>query len=667
MDFFAEFEAPNFNQWKEEAEKALKGKPLEKLYTILYEDINVKPIYTNEDRPDVFTNEFPGLPYFLRSSKIESNRIQPWAIIQRIETPYPLEANSIINNELEKGANGFSIKHFNYDFEKPKGVVLDTILDFEELFKNVDLKTTQIHFETNYPFELLTLFVAFLEKHGIDKKDISGSICNPTLFDFLQKGKLVDFDFYLNSYFLRTVKYAKTHLPNFKTLVIDGTIFFESGANAVQEIAFTLNLAVEYFKGLIKYDFTLEELLGHTLFKFSIGSDIFLNIAKIRAFRLLWAKIIESFEVEIKNLEIPIYAVTNKRNKSRLDSYVNMLRNTAEVLNAILSSANSIEVTPYDYFSSPTSEFSFRNARNTQLVLKEEHFLSEVIDPLGGSCYLENLTKELSLRALELFKEIEKSGGFFENVKNSSIQSQINEMKNKRMNKLARREEILVGTNRFPNPDDKFKEDISEKIDYKVVLEKSNVKSRESSSQSTTKPEEKMFLHQIINPEIFSNHLYSVEPLYVFREAEVFEEIRAKSYQYEQKFGAPPKVLLIPFGNVSEYRDRVDFANDFLRVGGFDVLVPNGLNTVEEAFQKFYETQPQIVVFCSSNEKYPDFVPQLSALIKKSKPLTINVLAGLLSETEVEFFKSVGVDEFIHLKSDIVQMLNRFYKLLIGI
>lgn len=673
MNFFDEFEKTSFEQWKSEAEKVLRGKPFEQLFTSTYEGFTIKPIYTKEDLSKQFEKEFPGIPYFARSWKIDGNRTKPWKIIQRIETAEPEKANKIIKNEIEKGTDGFLIKHFGFDFKNSNGVILNSIDDFQELFEGVDLTKVQIHFETILPIELSQFFVAFLEKNSIPKEKIFGSIHDISFTENLQNGNLFERDYYFNQIFAKHFEICQTHLPNYKTFIVDGRIFFESGANTIQELALTLNFAVELLKGILENGIAIERVLEKIIFKISVGSDIFFNLAKIRALRLLWAKIVEEFGLKIDKLSIPVFATTAKRNKTKLDEYVNMLRNTGEVFAAILATADFIEVTPYNYFTAKTDEFSYRNARNTQLVLKDEHNLTEVIDPAGGSWFLESLTLEIATRSLEFFKEIEREGGFFQNLVKSQIQSLIDEMRNKRLNKLARREEVLVGANRFPNPDDKSKENEIQNVDYQTIFNHRysgnfyNVKVETGILDVINFAKNNGLISALINISPKEKHLLKVEPLKIFRDSEIFEELRAKAKTYRQKFGTLPKVLLIPFGKVSEYRDRTDFSNDFFQVGGFDVVVPNGFQTIEEAFQKFYEVQPQIVVFCSSNEKYPEFVPQLSTLIKKAKPLTINVLAGLPPEPEMQIYKTAGVDEFIHIKSNLVETINGFFKLLLGI
>ncbi|MCX7908466.1 MAG: methylmalonyl-CoA mutase family protein [Ignavibacteria bacterium] len=674
--FFEEFEKANFEDWQKEVEKVLKGKPFDNLFSKTLDNITIKPLYSKEDIPNLSKNELPGLPNFVRSFKIDGNRLQPWKIIQRINTPHPKNANILIQNEIKFGSDGFVISHFNYDLEKPCGIVIDSITDFEELFDNLDFSKISFHFETNFPVEFLSFFLAYLEKNSIPSDKLVGSINNTLLKNLLAEGKFLETGNISENFMFPIFDICKKYLPNFKSVVIDGTFFYESGANTVQELAFILSSAVESLKIFSQKESNIEEVLSKVLFKVSIGSDIFLNLAKLRALRLLWSTVLDFLNLNTNKLYFPIYAVTTLRNKSNLDVFVNMLRNTCETFTAILGTADYIEVTPYDFFSNDANEFSLRNARNTNLVLKEEHNLCEVIDPAGGSWFLEALTFELAQKALELFKEIERSGGLFQNIINGSIQKFIFENKQKVLVKFAKRENILVGVNKFPNPEDKLgipnmmKEKYDKILQEKIIDKSPKQSIRNQNVIDTSSPLEKakMFpnIHSIVFSKEYINNALGVEKLPLFREAEEFEKLRNLSLDYKTRFGTLPKVLIIPYDKISDFRERLDFTKDFFNVGGFEVTTSDSISLIEDAFNVFSEKNPNIIVFCAKNDKYPEFVPRLASLIKKAKPLTITVLAGLPSSEEIELYRNNGVDEFIHIKSDIVEVLNKFYLLLLG-
>jgi len=675
MNFFEEFGKPNFANWKEEAEKSLKGKKFESLFSNTLEDITIKPLYTKEDLPAAAIYEYPGLPYFSRGWKVDGFRLQPWKIIQRIEMPSPNEANKVILNEIEKGTDGFLIKHFDPLEANSTGVIVESIFDFEDLFKNVDLTKTYIHFETPYPVEFFSFFLAYLYKNNIPLQNIIGSITFDIYNKYLRNGKILAKEYILNNLLMKLYE-KSSQVPEFDSIVIDGTIFYESGSNIVQELAFTLSKALEFLKALASNGINAKEAINKFMFKVSIGSDIFLNLAKLRALRILWSKILESINIPANEVYVPIYSVTTKRNKSRMDTYVNMLRNTCETFTAILGTSDYIEVTPYDYFSNSTEEFSYRNARNTQLVLKDEHHITEVIDPAGGSWFLEALTYEISSRALEILKDIEANGGFFANIINGTIQNHISSVRTKKLTKLAKREDVLVGTNKYPNPSEtiSFKEEAFGI--YKKVLEERQefVKKHQNIQPEIGSKDKELsqyalsfgLLSSVLPINDIKENIMEIVPFEQFRESEDFEKLRTNSELFKENYGVNPKVLTIAYGKISEFKERLDFANEFFQIGGFEVITLEEHKTIEEIFAKFYEIQPQVVVFCSTNDKYIEFVPQVSSLIKKAKPLTVVAVAGLPSENELNILKQSGVDIFIHLRSDLVETLNSIFRMFLG-
>lgn len=669
MNLFSEFERTDFESWQKEAERLLKGKPLDSLSYLSDEGIKIHPLYTQRDLPQEFKNEFPGFKYYLRSNKVCGYRTLPWKVVQRIDVASPEKANNIITSEIQNGINGFIIKTYDFTSDNLNGVVISGMNDFETLFDNVDIANTCLHFKTTFPIEFLALFIAFLEKKQISGQKIFGSIQYDFYGSNLSKGRLLEKNS-LKNLFLECYQLCKSYLPNFKSFVIDGTVFHECGATATQELSFTISKALELLKGLSQLGVVdIKELPQKILFKISLGSNIFFNIGKIRALRLLWAFIIEQFNIANDSFDVPIYAITSERNKSKLDIYVNMLRNTAETFSAIIGTADYIEVKPYDFLVSEPSEFSMRNSRNTHLVLMEEHNLRDVIDPAGGSWFIEAITWEIAHKSFEMLKNIESQGGFYENLLNGNIQDEISKAKTNRIKKLSNRDIVLVGVNRFPNPQDKSESSGQESNNYyqdfkginfqcEKEFEKLNlddliqiVKSRHSIlSLSPVSYNEKNFL--------------KIERLLKFREASEFENLRLMAFRYRTKYGKSPKVLAITFGASDIHRELVDFVNEFFQIGGFEVSFSGDIFSVEEAFAKFAALLPQVVVFCSSLDKYAEFVPQLAHLILKYKPLTVILIVGQIRDELFSKWKEFGINDCIHPKSDTLSILHRVYQLI---
>lgn len=681
-----DFQPHTYEDWIKEAESNLRGKSIDKLFSSTYEGIRIKPLYTEKDIENLkyLRSELPGFGSYLRSQKISGYRIIPWSISQSLPFPNPKIFNQKLQKALQNGANSIVIDHLDVFYNKKNfnGLFLNSIIDFEDAFAGIDLANFAIHFNSPKIYELSLFFFAYLKRRQIDPKILSGSFCCDIFQSFLETGSIPTDNSQLKSKLSQFFEVTKYNFPRFFNLVVDSTLFFESGGHSVQEIAFAIASAVEYVRFLMNSGFEPDEIFPRFMFKFSIGNNLFIEIAKLRAFRMLWKKVMEEFRIRPENKNICIYAITNQRNKSKLDVYVNMLRNTGEAFAAVLGGSDFIEVKPFtEPLGHLPDDFALRNARNTQNVLLEEHNLREVIDPVGGSWYVESLTFEIARRALELFKSIESEGGFLGWVKTSKIQKAVYEVAEKRLKNLSTRKEILIGTNKFPA----LQEDNIDAINF-TELDLDNLKAerrelvlKERNEDTLTNLRSRLEFDKFMDiieyaenlgciselPQWDFTHTKPIERLVRIRESSDFEVLRAKAKEYRDKYGYFPKVFLMKFGSVGDYRLRSDFALDFFRVGGFNVIESENSESVDALVKGFIASNARIGVICSSDILYPTFAPTLAALIKKANSNAIVLLAGLPSEQAlIEKLESSGVDFFIHSKSDIVIALSEIYNLI---
>ncbi len=675
--FFSEFKPSNYQKWYEEVKRSLKGKDPESLSIKLEEGITIKPLYTKEDlfKISYISSEFPGLPNFLRSGNISGHKINQWHIVQRVEHPDPIIANEFILDEIKFGVNEFIFKQFNPHSTNKNGIILESLNAFNSLFQKVNIEEIIFHIETSFPYEFLSFFYSLCEQKGFDTRKFNGAIHYDFLSICTQKGKLPKDISKFELYFCNYLNSFSFIFPKLKLLTVDGTVFYESGANTVQELAFTLSRAVEYLRFLHRNGFPLDFWLSKFLFKLSIGSDFFLNLAKIRALRLLWSLILGEFNINPEKIEIPIYATTNKRNKSKLDVYVNMLRNSCETLTAILGSADYIEVTPFDFELQSMNEFSLRNSRNTQLVLLEEHNLIDTIDPVGGSWFLETFTYELASRTIELFKHIESRGGFIECIRTNFIQESISENQKNLISSLAERRKILIGTNKYPNLlDREFKTDQKTSTNIDEIFKTQNSQTKildkvipEDFKQISELAKGNYSFSSIIFTQKFFDEFIPINTINFVREPEEFEKLRIRAQNYNNKYGKFPLTLLVPFGKISDFKPILDFSIDFFQTGGFDTFELAPFQKPEDLLPIVLEKNPQVIVFCSTNEHYQNFVPQISSLIKKVMPLAIIALASLPEKQEdFQTFQNSGVDFFIYSKCDFVRTMNKIFDLILG-
>ena len=396
--------------------------------------------------------------------------------------------------------------------------------------------------------------------------------------------------------------------------------YHNAGGNAVQELAFAIATGVEYLRQAEKRGVALDQIAPKFVFGFAMGSDFFMGIAKLRAARLLWARVVAASGGNADAQKMRIYASTSLWNKTKLDPYVNMLRNTTEAFSAVVGGADNLYVAPFDEVVRTPDDFSKRIARNTQIILAEECHFDHVVDPAGGSYYVETLTAQLANAAWAIFQQIEQAGGMVKALEAGIPQKQVKAVAAKKAEAVAQRRLSLIGTNVYANATEKPLEGIAEKSPCGC--------------------------HCGGHTSAYPN----VETLVSVRGSEPFENLRAAVSASSKK-----KVFLANMGPLRQHKARADFSTGFFQPGGYEVLENRGFQTVDEAAAAATASGAQIVVICSTDDTYPEIVPALVPKLKAANFFV--VLAGYPTE-HIEAFKAAGVDEFIHLRANCFQVLS---------
>jgi methylmalonyl-CoA mutase len=420
---------------------------------------------------------------------------------------------------------------------------------------------------------------------------------------------------------------TSTHLPGFKALNVNGTIFHNAGAHAVQEIAFTLALANEYLVMLTDQELKIDLVAPLMQITLSAGSNYFLEIAKFRAIRLLWAKIIEQYKPKKKeSLKLMLHAVSSEWNKSIYDPYTNVLRNTTEAMSAIIGGVDLLTILPFDLHYKKPNEFSKRLAKNIQILLKEESYLDKVIDPSSGSYYIEVLTDKIASESWEMFKKIEAEGGFLENIKEGKIQSAIEEVYQQTIKMVMSRRESVLGLNTFPNVEEKIAEELE--IQPYVEEEMTNAPFR-------TLPQN--------------------------RKAIIFEELRLRTENFVRKGGKNPIFFMLPIGNPGMASARQIFSRNFFGVAGFQIVENSRFMDISLAVKDAKKALADVIVICSSDEEYKDVAAKIAVEAKEKMKNIQIVVAGNPVEI-IDELREAGISDFIHLKSDLMTTLEKYQK-----
>ena len=613
---FNEFPPVSTTEWEDKIKADLKGADYEKkLIWKTDEGFPVRPYYRAENLQGLnYLETLPGEAPFVRGVRKDNNN---WIIRQDISTENVEEANRIAIDAIKKGANaiGFKVKE------------ITTHKQMNRLLANIDVAKTGINFISSRSYPLtLELFIYEMGHRGLDGKNISGSM-NFDANSYL----LIHGDFYNSresnleeaEYLLQTLN---KKLPDFRAITINGNLFSDSGATNVQELAFSLASANEYLVDFINKGFSVDAIAPKLMFSFGIGSNYFMEIAKLRAARLLWATLVEQYKPQSPaSLKMFIHSTTSRWNKTIYDPYVNMLRTTTEGMSAVLGNADSITVLPFDSSYKEESDFSRRIARNQQLILKEEAYLDKIADPSSGSYYIENLTHSIASHAWDKFRAIEEKGGFIECIKTGSIQDEIAETCHKKELDIVQRKTTILGTNQYPNLEENMVDEIK------------------------TQPDQK-------------NDLPSkYKKIKMYRGPEVFENIRLATEKHVRSGNKKPEVFLLPIGNLAMRKARAAFATNFFGCAGYKITDNPGFDAIEDGLAAVAKSSPDMVVICSSDEEYATLTGPLAEGIKKLKPAIQVIVAGFPKEI-LDALKAAGVDEFIHMRSNVLETLNKFHK-----
>ncbi|MCQ6275373.1 acyl-CoA mutase large subunit family protein [Bacillus sp. V3B] len=691
---FSEFPHPSYKEWREVAEKSLKDASFEeKLISKTYEGIFLQPLYRKEDIEGLsHLSSLPGAAPYVRGTRALGYQDKTWEVCQELVYPTPLEFNEAAKNDLQCGQTMLNLvldqaSSLGQDPDQVSpekvgkgGVSISSYQDLGNALKGIDLEQTPLLIQAGCAgLPIYCMVVAHAKAAGMEISKLRGSVGMDPLGTLVKEGTI---PFSLKkSYDLlaHQTSWAKKETPELKTILVQGDPYHNAGGNAVQELAFTLATGVEYIREMQERGLSIEEMAPRMLFSFSIGSNFFMEISKLRAVRLLWSKIIAAFGGNEEAQKMTIHARTSYWTKTVYDPYVNILRGTSEAFAAVIGGVDSLHISPFDEAIRPPDEFSRRIARNTQIILEKEAHLSKVADIAGGSWYVESLTDSLAKEAWKQFQQIEKNGGMFKTLDSSYVQEQIKEIADKRLNNIGRRKDKFVGTNMYPNlieqklsvpkadKDSVYQTRCEEVGNYRKANDGSKKNSLLNELGVSKEGNVHLSLEAIQAGITLSEWVKAIrqmdkasptiQALNIHRGAERFEGLRKKAEMYKETNGSYPKVFLANMGPISQHKPRADFSREFFGVGGFEVISNNGFSTIDEAVHAALTSGTSIVVICSNDATYPEIVPQLAQKLKQENPDSILFVAGLPNSEQAERFKQAGVDDFVHMQSNCYNVL----------
>jgi methylmalonyl-CoA mutase len=676
-------------EWEALAAKEVKGDPAS-LTWVTPEGIPVKPLYTAADLEDLeAVDSLPGIDPFLRGVRATMYANRPWTIRQYAGFSTAEESNAFYRANLAAGQMGLSVAfdlatHRGYDSDHPRvvgdvgkaGVAIDSVEDMKVLFDSIPLDRMTVSMTMNGAvLPVLSGYIVAAEEQGVAQEQLAGTIQNDILKEFMVRNTYI----YPPEPSMRIVAdiigYTAQHMPKFNSISISGYHMQEAGATAVQELAFTIADGLEYVRAATTRGLDIDAFAGRLSFFFAIGMNFFMEVAKLRAARLLWARVIRQFDPKnASSLMLRTHCQTSGVSLTEQDPYNNIVRTTVEALAAVLGGTQSLHTNSFDEAIALPSEAAARVARNTQLILAEETGITHVVDPLGGSYYVEALTASLADEAWKLIEEVEALGGMTKAVESGMPKLRIEEAAARRQARIDRGEEVIVGVNKYRTDegtdiDVRHVDDVSVREQQLARLAAVRASRDEARTQATLEAlrvgaagtanllelaieatRARATVGEISDAleSVFSRHratIRSIAGVYgaAYEDDEEFQNVRHAVDALAEREGRRPRLLVVKLGQDGHDRGAKVIATAFADLG-FDVDVGPLFQTPEEAARDAIENDVHVVGVSSQAAGHKTLVPELVAQLRKQGADDILVVVGgVIPAQDYDELRDAGV------------------------
>lgn len=600
---FDQFPPVSYDEWRKKVETDLKGADFDKkLVWRTNEGFNVQPIYRIEDIEDSkTTNSLPGQFPYVRGTRTDND----WYARQEILAEDPKQANADARDVLTRGITSLG-------FKVAEAADVSTLLD------GIDLTKVEINLDCcpGKAVEVAKALVEYIKAQGATEA-FRGSIAFNPLRKALRHGApLCDCVVSKAVALIEAVK----DIPTLRVIDVDSAMFCNAGAFIYEELGYALAWGAQWMTALTEAGVSVDEAARRIKFDMGVSSNFFMEIAKFRAGRMLWADIVKQYKpADEAAAKMMVHASTSRYNQTIFDAHVNLLRSQTETMSAAVAGVDSITVTPFDAPYKKPDAFSERIARNQQFLLKEESHMDKVVDPAGGSYYVETLTVSIAREAWKLFLSIDEAGGFFAKVADGTVQQAVTEASKKRHTDVARRKEILLGTNQYPN----INEMAADKIEIK-----------DSEGQCGCAAES--------DP---------AKALPTKRAASDFEQLRLATEAAANR----PKVFMLTIGNLAMRLARAQFSSNFFGCAGYEIIDNLGFDTVEQGIDAALEKKADVIVLCSSDDEYATLAPEAFKYLNGRAQF---VVAG--APACMDDLKALGINDYVHVRVNVLDTLRDF-------
>ena len=699
--------------WRDLATRELSGDPPDVLEWMTPEGISIKPLYTADDLETLdHQDDLPGLPPYVRGPRATMYAGRPWTIRQYSGFSTAEASNAFYRRNLAAGQSGLSVAfdlatHRGYDSDHPRvtgdigmaGVAIDSVEDMRILFDGIPLDQMSVSMTMNGAvIPILAMFIVAGEEQGVDKASLSGTLQNDVLKEFMVRNTYI----YPPKESMRIVSdiiaYTAAHMPRFNPISISGYHIQEAGATSVQELAYTLADGIEYVRTAVDRGLEIDHFAPRLSFFFGIGMNFFMEVAKLRAARLLWTQLIkEKFNPsDPRSLMLRTHCQTSGVSLTSEDPYNNIIRTTIEALAAVFGGTQSLHTNSFDEALALPTDFSAHIARNTQLIMREEAGINHVVDPLGGSYYVESLTASLAAHARSLIDEVEDMGGMTQAIINGIPKLRIEESAARRQARIDLGEEVVVGVNRYQAPEetevDILNIDNSEVLKTQITRLEAVRRDRDQQQcqqalealQTAAGRQAANLLEYAVEAarsratvgEIslaleaqfgrYQAQVRTISGVYgeAYQQDETFQQLRRDVKAFADQVGRRPRILVAKLGQDGHDRGARIIATGFADVG-FDVDIGPLFQTPEEVVQQAMDNDVHVIGVSSQAAGHSTLVPKLLEILTENGAGSIQVvLGGVVPKVDRESLSTLGVAAFFGPGTPILEAARKVLDLL---
>ncbi len=653
LSLAGEFPAAAHDQWLKLVDKVLAGAPFDKkLVARTYEGLALQPLYTRADwNAEGDPSGLPGGVPFTRGGRALGTAVEGWDIRQVHSNPDPRTANAEILEDLERGVSSIVLKIDPWGVGK--GIAVRTLADLETVLKGVMLDIAPVVLDVaGPPLPYAGMLLALLDKQAVKPDAFTGNFGFDPLAVLATTGRIMPMAS-VHENLRDGAAYITKKFPKARIFNVVSVHYHSAGASDAQELGCALATAVEYLRALTAGSMDIETAAKLMAFTTAVDADQFMSIAKVRALRKLWARVLEACGASTRTA--PITAMSAPRMMSKRDPWVNMLRTTVACFAGGIAGADAVSVLPFDAAIGPGGDLGRRIARNTQLVLLEESSLARVVDPAGGAWMFERLTDELSEKAWAFFQEIEKAGGMTKALVDGVVQSKIAAVQAERAKNIAKRKDAVTGVSEFPNiheapvaPNTRTAPQAKADADIAPLPAPGGGARMAAVVKAVAGGAGPMAIMKAAGP---AGSPIEIAPLPVVRLGEDFEKLRDAGDTFKETYGQWPKIFLANIGNVADFTARATFAKNFFEAGGIEAVGGAGGTDPAAIARDFKGSGASFAILCSTDAVYADCAVKVAQALKDAGAAIV-YLAGRGGEQEAAL-KAAGVDEFIFMGCDV--------------